>query len=121
MVITSRPAAVPDTSAQKLVGGLRHAQAPLLHHAQALGCQRVALTPGMLRAQEHWCRVFTRNSAPEVVEATQAAMREFLREHYGARVEACTPIRKKRPIAEPCGPAEINGLPSARKRSLTFA
>ena len=70
--------------------------------------------------QEHWCRVFTRNSAPEVVEATQAAMREFLREQYGKRVEACTPIRKKRPTAEPCGPAEGAQPPSARKRVLTY-
>ncbi|CAK0787043.1 hypothetical protein CVIRNUC_010259 [Coccomyxa viridis] len=71
--------------------------------------------------REHWCRVFTRNSAPEVVEATQAAMREFLREQYGARVEACTPIRKKRPVAEPCGPTEAGEPPSARKRILTYA
>ena len=87
-------------------------------HCTGLGS---VLTPGMSRMQEHWCRVFTRNSAPEVVEATQAAMREFLREQYGARVEACTPIRKKRPVAEPCGPAEVGEPPSARKRILTFA
>ena len=79
------------------------------------------MTLGMPCTQEHWCRVFTRNSAPEVVEATQEAMRKFLKEQYGARVEACTPIRKKRPVAEPCGPAEAGEPPSARKRILTFA
>ena len=74
------------------------------------------MTLGMSRMQEHWCRVFTRNSAPEVVEATQQAVREFIGEKYGTRVEACTPVRKKRPVMEPSDPAEAGGLPSARKR-----
>lgn len=75
--------------------------------------------------QELWCRVFTRNSHPDVVRATQEAAREYVKHRFGGTVQMATPIRRKRPVNLPNG-ISGNGVlqredSNPRKRSLSQA
>ncbi len=74
--------------------------------------------------QEHVCRIFTRNSDPEVVRRTQEAARKYVEIKFGGRVEMATPI--KRPCSHlanlPNGSQATGGLQrdqsKSRKRNL---
>lgn len=74
--------------------------------------------------------MFTRNSNPAAVKATQEAARKYVESKFGGRVEMCTPIRRTRPEALANGSALANGNGNAtlqreesnpRKRSLSRA
>ena len=50
-------------------------------------------------AQEKHCRIYSRDSSPAVVAATQEAFRSWLRQRFGDRVQLCTPARRWGPCA----------------------
>ena len=69
--------------------------------------------------------MFTRNSHPDVVRATQEAAREYVKHRFGGSVQMATPIRRKRPMNLPNG-ISGNGVlqredSNPRKRSLSQA
>ena len=74
--------------------------------------------------------MFTRNSNPEVVKATQEAVRNYVGRRFGGKVEMATPIRRCRPSRIPnvatANCATANGSlqredSNPRKRSLSQA
>ena len=75
--------------------------------------------------QELWCRVFTRDSNPEVVRATQEAAREYVKHRFGGSVQMATPIRRRHPSNLPNGMPANGSLQredsNPRKRSLSQA
>lgn len=44
--------------------------------------------------QEKHCRIYSKDSSPAVVAATQEAFRAWLEQRFGDRVQLCTPARK---------------------------
>ena len=69
--------------------------------------------------------MFTRNSHPDVVRATQEAAREYVKHRFGGTVHMATPIRRRRPSNLPNG-VSGNGVlqredSNPRKRSLSQA
>ncbi|CAL8464238.1 g3773 [Coccomyxa elongata] len=64
---------------------------------------------------EKHCRIYSRDSSPAVVAATQEAFRSWLRQRFGDRVQLCTPARRLRNELPPV--VRLEGNP--RKRSLT--
>lgn len=44
--------------------------------------------------QEKHCRIYSRDSSPAVVGATQEAFRRWLEQRFGDRVQLCTPARR---------------------------
>lgn len=69
--------------------------------------------------------MFTRNSHPDVVRATQEAAREYVKHRFGGMVQMATPIRRKRPANLPNGTSSTGALQredsNPRKRSLSQA
>ncbi|KAK9918697.1 hypothetical protein WJX75_006087 [Coccomyxa subellipsoidea] len=91
------------------------------HHAEST--EKVSLKANQISTMfplsnlEKHCRIYSRDSSPAVVGATQEAFRRWLEQRFGDRVQLCTPARRLRNELPPM--TRLEGNP--RKRSLDGA
>lgn len=86
----------------------------LSQHSAPLSAQAHPLSTHPRRSQENTLRVYSKNSAPEVVQAVQDAYDAWLVKRFGGKVQTLTPSKAPRPAR--CDTAPSEDLHPAVKR-----